>query len=75
MLFETELHSPSFRIGTMSGFICARYTIAHLTTPKNKMMSGRLRVKRKGHYTKKLYQRLIMIKNTHQYHIVTDYTK
>lgn len=35
MLFQTALHSPSFRMGTMRGFICARYTIAHLTKQKD----------------------------------------
>ena len=25
-----EFHSPSLKMGTMSGFICARYTIAHI---------------------------------------------
>lgn len=35
MLFQTALHSPSLRMGTMRGFICARYTIAHLTKQKD----------------------------------------
>lgn len=29
-LTNKEIHSSSFKIGTIRGFICARYTIAHL---------------------------------------------
>lgn len=53
MLFQTALHSPSLRMGTMRGFICARYTIAHLTKQKDTRSMIIIKIKEK--HTHKCY--------------------
>lgn len=46
-----ESYSPSLRIGTMSGFICARYTIAHLI----KQIKNQSKHKKKKKWNEKGY--------------------
>ena len=44
VLIWEHLHSPSLKIGTMRGFICAKYTMAHLTHNKKKRRRKRISV-------------------------------